>query len=95
MPVFKSGRGLAPQWCELEYFDIIKLSAGESYTFPRVGKKEKLIVGQGKCKIEFSGRAVIAEKNANLDLVVPEDTFKISDVVEDTILMRMCGRWCD
>lgn len=47
MPVFKSGTGLAPAWCELEYFEIVDLQSGETHTFERMGRKEKLIVGQG------------------------------------------------
>ena len=43
MPVFKSGRGLAPAWCELEFFDIVRLVPGQSHSFARVGKKEKLL----------------------------------------------------
>ncbi len=32
MPVFKSGRGLAPKWCELEFFDIVRLEPGSTHT---------------------------------------------------------------
>ncbi len=94
MPVFKSGKGLAPSWCEMEYFDITRLSPGETEVFERVGEKEKLIVGEGKCRVAFGGLTVDAERGANLDLT-PGARFEIADVSEDTVLIRMCGRWGD
>ena len=33
MPVFKSGEGLAPGWCELEYFDIVSLAPGQTQDY--------------------------------------------------------------
>lgn len=51
MPVFRSGKGLAPEWCEMEYFEIIELRTGATHVFERVGQKEKLIVGKGQCRL--------------------------------------------
>lgn len=92
MPVFKSGKGLAPEWCEMEYFDITELSPGDKHTFERIGEKEKLIVCKGRCRIAFGGQVVDAEQNANLDLT-PGAQFEVTDVQEPTTLIRMCGRW--
>lgn len=94
MPVFKSGKGLAPSWCEMEYFDITKLAPGETKVFERVGEKEKLIVAGGKCRIAFGGQVVDAEPNANIDLT-PGARFEVTDVSEAATLVRMCGRWGD
>jgi hypothetical protein len=57
MPIFKSGRGVAQKWCDLEFFDVIRLQPGQTHTFERVGKKEKLIVGGGYCEIVIDGKA--------------------------------------
>jgi len=92
MPVFKSGKGLAPDWCELEYFDIVRLKAGESHVFERVGDREKLIVTSGKCKVSTGDRVVDAEQHANLDLSAPGERFE-AQASEDATLVRMCGRW--
>ena len=46
MPVFKSGKGLAPKWCEMEFFEIIELPVGEFHKFGRLCEKEKLIIGK-------------------------------------------------
>jgi mannose-6-phosphate isomerase-like protein (cupin superfamily) len=95
MPVFRSGKGLAPAWCELEYFDIVELSPGDSHTFERLGKKEKLIVAKGECTVSYGGETVSAPRGANLDLTAPDGAFKVTDVAAGTMIVRMCGRWGD
>ncbi len=39
MPVFRSGAGQAPAWCEMRSFDIVTLQPGESHTYERSGKR--------------------------------------------------------
>lgn len=95
MPVFKSGMGLAPEWCELEYFDVVRLAPGEAHEFERIGQKEKLIMASGKCRIAIGDRVLDAEQHANLDLSAPGKQFKVVEVAEDAILIRMSGRWGD
>lgn len=95
MPVFRSGKGLAPSWCEMDYFEIVSLSKGETRTLDRFGVKEKLIVGNGECVIYRGGNAVKAKPGTNLDLVAASDRFEIGNVTADTVLIRMCGRWGD
>jgi mannose-6-phosphate isomerase-like protein (cupin superfamily) len=93
MPVFKSGKGLAPAWCELEYFDIVTLNPGQTHRFERMGPKEKLIVGAGKCRISSDGQTREIEKGANIDLQAPNGVFNVLEVMEPTTLIRMSGRW--
>ncbi|MDP6380251.1 MAG: hypothetical protein QF662_02800 [Phycisphaerae bacterium] len=93
MPAFKSGKGLAPDWCELECFDIVELPKGASHTFERVGRVEKIIVGKGSCRIAFAGQAVDVEEGANLDLCTPDGLFEIIEALSDCTLIRMAGRW--
>ena len=95
LPVFKSGKGLAPNWCEMEYFDITHFAPGEKHVFGRVGAKEKLIVGRGKCRVAFGGQVVDAEPGTQLDITTPDDRFEITDVSEKAALIRMCGCWGD
>ena len=94
MPVFRSGKGLAPDWCELEYFDIVRLKAGEAHVFERIGEKEKLIVGEGKCRISMGNQVIDAEQGANLDLSASGEQFK-AEAIENSTLIRMAGRWGD
>ena len=93
MPIFKSGAGLAPVWCEMTCFDIVRLPKGGKHTFARVGRKEKLIVGRGRCRVTCAGKTVDAQEGANLDLVTPGGHFDVAQVGEPCTLIRMCGDW--
>jgi len=93
MPVFKSGKGRAPDWCEMEFFEIAELREGSTHHFERVSPKEKLIVGKGRCRVAFGGETVDADEGANLDLVSPESWFEVVGVSEACTLIRMCGQW--
>jgi mannose-6-phosphate isomerase-like protein (cupin superfamily) len=95
MPVFKSGKGQAPGWCELESFEIIELGSGDTHVFERRSEKEKLIVGNGVCQLRFDGQVVDAEEKTTVELVGAEGQFEVTKVTETTTLIRMCGRWGD
>ena len=95
MPVFKSGEGLAPDWCEMQYFEIVELPAGSRHDFQWIGPKEKLILGEGRCRIAQGDRIVDAQQGANLDLREGDGAFRVLDVTEPAILVRMCGSWSD
>lgn len=93
MPVFTSGEGQAPAWCELRYFDIVRLKPGQTHRYARAGRDEKLIVGRGRCRIEVAGQEVLAGERANLDLPPGEGVFGVRQVEEECVLVRMCGAW--
>jgi mannose-6-phosphate isomerase-like protein (cupin superfamily) len=79
----------------MEYFEIVNLEPGETRTLERKGKKEKLIVGRGRCRIKYRGLVAFYGEGANLDIVVPEGEFELSEARKDTTVIRMCGRWGD
>ncbi len=94
MPVFRSGKGLAPKWCELEFFDIVDLKPGDTHTFKRMGTKEKMIVGEGKCVVSANGQEQELEKGKMVDLVDAKAApIKVVKVLEPTTVIRMAGRW--
>lgn len=93
MPVFKQGEGQAPAWCEMTQFEIVHLAPGQQHTFARIGQKEKLIVGEGSCRIRYGERSTLAERGANLDLDTEDGHFEVSEVLADTLLIRMGGHW--
>ena len=96
MPVFFSGPCQAPAWSELERFDIVRLNPGESYSFERIGVKEKLIVGAGACRVALDGSAGhCVETRANLDLTSGDGMFRVTDVSDATTLIHLAGRWGD
>lgn len=93
MPMFGSGLGLAPSWCEMEYFEIVELVPGAVHTFERMGRKEKLIVGKGTCRVSVGSKEQLAEEGAAFDLATPDDCFAAADARGEVTLVRMCGRW--
>lgn len=93
MAVFQSGSGLAPEWCELERFEIVELLPGDSYTFEQVLQKQKLIVGRGRCRIVVNGVSITADEGTNLDLERSDGRFEVLDVFQDATLICMDGRW--
>jgi mannose-6-phosphate isomerase-like protein (cupin superfamily) len=95
MPVFRSGKGLAPKWCELEYFEIIELAPGTTHRFERLGRKEKLVVCKGKCRLSVAGEIVEAQEGTNIDLTRPEGEFGVVEVLSPATVLRLCGRWGD
>ena len=93
MPVFKSGKGQALDWCELEFFEIVELNPGDTHVFERESEKEKLIVGNGVCQLRFDGQVVEAEVKTKAELVGGGGQFEVANVTEATTLVRMCGHW--
>lgn len=84
-----------PDWCEMRFYEILKLSPGQSYSCERVGKKEKIIVDSGICQITWGEQTAQAERGTNLDLIEPDIHFTIDEVTESTTLLRVAGHWGD
>ena len=95
MPVFRSGAGLAPDWCEMQFFEIVELPAGATHDFEWIGPKEKLIVAEGECRIAHGDLMAEAMARTNLDLREGERAFRVLEVTEPAMLVRMCGDWGD
>jgi mannose-6-phosphate isomerase-like protein (cupin superfamily) len=79
----------------MTFFEIVMLPAGAAHIFERIGQKEKMIVGKGRCNISYGSEAIMAEKGANLDLSSEGDHFEVTNALDDTTLIRMCGNWGD
>lgn len=96
MPVFRSAKGAAPAWCQMQYFDIVRLDKGDSYEYARDGQMEKLIVGRGCARVRCAGGEVVeAKEGANLDIATADAPFAVLEVTEPVVLVRMCGQWGD
>ncbi|MCC2685151.1 MAG: hypothetical protein K0R75_2050 [Paenibacillaceae bacterium] len=93
MPVFQSGKGLAPAWCEMDYFEIVTLQPGDSHRFERMSPQEKLIVAAGSCLIAYEGQRIFALEKTNINLRTTDGTFKVEGLTPHTVVVRMCGRW--
>ena len=94
MPIIRQSDEL-PAWCEMRFYEICTFSPGQTHTFERVDKKEKIIVDSGKCKIAWGEQTVQAERGTNIDLTESNHQFVLSNVTEDVILVRIAGQWGD
>ena len=95
MPVFRSGVGQAPAWCELRQFEIVELAPGATHDFARVAPKERLIVGRGACRVRVGSAEHEAAEKAIFDLAGEGASFEVRAVTEPTTLIRMGGAWGD
>jgi mannose-6-phosphate isomerase-like protein (cupin superfamily) len=93
MPVFKSGQGFAPEWCEMQYFETQMVPVGGTYSFSQIGPREKLIVAQGKGVISVAGQKMPAVEKSGFELETKDGSFEVLETAEAFFLIRMCGRW--
>jgi mannose-6-phosphate isomerase-like protein (cupin superfamily) len=93
MPVFQSGPGLAPAWCEMTVFEIIALPAGQRGQWGRTAPKEKLIIVQGDCRIKVGAEEILTTRGTILDLPSGNAGFEVLETTSGATLVRMCGHW--
>ncbi len=93
MPIFRSGAGRIPTWCQMQHYDIVRLEPGQDQHYARSGVMEKLIVGKGCGLLRVGGHSVVVEEGANLDIGPGDAPFVVLSVEEPMVLVRMCGEW--
>lgn len=82
-------------WCEVEYYDMIELPAESTFEFERMGEREKLFICEGACEIGFAGKTEQADKESVFSIGECESQFIVTDVYDDTLLVRVAGSWGD
>ena len=87
MPLIKTSADL-PDWCEMQFYEILTLSPGDTHICERAGKKEKIIVDSGNCQITWGDQTLQAERGTNIDLGSPAETFSISKITQP---LPCCG----
>ena len=94
MPVFKSGKGGAPAWCEMEDFEFIRLADGESRKLTRRAKKEQLLICRGRVVITADTIECMLSQDGKLDLKASlPKTLTVKSVEGDVLVFRAMGRW--
>lgn len=94
MPVFRSGKGNAPEWCEMENFELIELEKPEVRELVRESAGEELIVCRGRARI----------KSGCVSSEIPESgtfgvkgnavkKFTVSSAGGSALVFRATGRW--
>ncbi len=93
MPVFRSGYDQAPAWCEMEFFFIYELVEKATISFFTRGKKEKLFICEGKCRI-ISGDGQKQAKGGEI-INVREGTGRLVKLKasRSAIVIRIGGHW--
>jgi mannose-6-phosphate isomerase-like protein (cupin superfamily) len=95
MPLIQKNSPSMPAWCELERYEIVALAPGANYRFAAAGRKQKLIVGRGHCRVAYGGQALLAEEGTNLDLSADDGSFEVTETLDDAVLVYLAGRWGD
>jgi mannose-6-phosphate isomerase-like protein (cupin superfamily) len=95
MPLIQKNFPPLPAWCELERYEIVALAPGASHRFLPAGRKQKLIVGQGRCRIAYRGQTLLAGEGANLDLPADDGSFEVIETLDNAVLVYLAGRWGD
>jgi hypothetical protein len=67
MPVYRQGE-TPPEWCELEAFGIVGLTAGESVGERRRAKKERVLVAAGNLQLRLPGGSLVLREGQFVDL---------------------------
>lgn len=97
VPVFTSGKGKAPAWCEMRFFDILTLAPGDERTFTPKEDKEKWIVVEGGCEAVIGGRdPLVVKAGGQWDVVRRDGALWVrvpKHETESVTVVRMCGAW--
>jgi mannose-6-phosphate isomerase-like protein (cupin superfamily) len=93
MPVFRSGRGQAPPWCEMTQFELVELGTVSRFSFAREAPREKFIVTRGQCLVTARGTELPAGEGAQFDLGEGDDGLQVRATDSSVSLVRMCGHW--
>ena len=71
MPITTLKEQNFPKWCELQYYEIIKLNSNDSQVFERREKREKIIICSGDARLTFLDNGVQSMNvsgKANVDI---------------------------
>ena len=93
MPIFRSGQGHAPAWCELENFEFIELKGGERKVLARAGRKEEYIVCRGGIVATLGKMECTLAEGGKLDLNGPGVKSVTLSAGGDALVCRLIGRW--
>ena len=96
MPITTLKEQNFPKWCELQYYEIIKLNSNDSQVFERKEKREKIIICSGDARLTFLDNGVQSMNisgKANVDISDDVSSFKLDEIKDSLIAVRMSGTW--
>jgi len=94
MPIFRNGEGSAPNWCELEDFELIKLEPDTPKKFERRKEKEVFLVCQGRINLVSGNSDCNFMPGGWINLHDREDgPVEMRALYTDALVFRALGRW--
>jgi mannose-6-phosphate isomerase-like protein (cupin superfamily) len=81
------------EWAEVTHVEIVELRVGETRTFERCARRERLVVVQGACLVEVNGHAARAAAKATCALETPTGSFVVREVTAPATVVRLGGHW--
>ncbi len=93
MPLFRSGMGEAPSWCEVEFFEILALAADGPKSIVRQGRRERLFVVSGSCTLEEGSGCHDMGAGEVREIDDRGERYQLRARGGDATIVRLCGRW--
>jgi len=95
MPVYRSGKGAAPAWSQIQDFELIELRRGDSRTLARDEPKEEIIVCRGAVIADLGdGRTAFLPQGGKLDSDKPRaEGLTIRATTDSALVFRALGHW--
>lgn len=95
MPLLKNCSSILKEAGELDFYQIIKLPEGSVKEFPRYSLKEKLFIGEGKCKLEINGEVKILKYGDIFDINSDKNNPAFLTSLEPSIIIWIGGTWSE
>jgi mannose-6-phosphate isomerase-like protein (cupin superfamily) len=93
MPLINQNEINFPDWCEVEYYNILELKTNEIYSLKKKSIKEKLFICEGECFLNLDEDKVKIFEKDTIDLT----PFNIRSIetVSNSIIILVGGHWGD
>ena len=94
MPVFRAGKGQAPDWCEMQGFEFLELTGGGApLRLRKQTPREALVVCRGWVRVRCGGTEATLLPGCTYELREDAPGVEIVTQWGDATLFRCWGRW--
>jgi len=93
VPIFREGEA-PPSWCELEAFELVALTEGESAERARTARKERLLGCLGTVQVVHPGGSMVLKEGQFLDIdLLPAPRYTLKGLSPEAQVVRLSGHW--
>ena len=93
MPLFDPAA--PPDWCELQGFEVHRLTTGKTWEGSRGFPRERLLMSGGRALVSTGGKASVLRSGQFLDLADDANTWSVLASTDDADFVRLGGHWGD